>query len=86
MYDIEFAKQAIKDLRRIPKDYASHIVNRIKLVAIDPYGVELDIKKLKATDKAYRLRIGNYRVIYEIEEQKLLVTIIKIQSRGNVYG
>lgn len=85
MYEIEFSKQAIKDLRSIDKNYIATMFEKLKLLAINPYDKTLDIKKLKGL-AAYRLRVGEYRVIYEIEKNKLVITIIKVQSRGNVYG
>lgn len=85
MYEIEFTKQATKDLLRIPKSYSILVIDRIKRMAVDPYSKELDIKKLKGTE-GYRLRVGEYRVIYDLDKKKLIVKIVKIQSRGNVYG
>lgn len=85
MYKVEFTKQAIKDLQRIPKNYTMKIFDRIKLLAKGPFNEGLDIKKLKGV-QGYRLRVGEYRVIYEMEKDKLVINVIKIQSRGNVYG
>ena len=85
MYDIEFTKQALKDLQRIPRNYTVAIFEKIKKLSVNPYNEELDIKKLKGVP-GYRLRVGEYRVVYEIEAKKLVINIIKIQSRGNVYG
>lgn len=86
MYDIEFTKQAMKDLHRIPQNYAVLIIKKIKQLSINPHDTVLATKKLKGIEELYRLRIGNYRIIYEIKDKKLLINIIKIQSRGNVYG
>lgn len=86
MYDIEFTKQALKDLQRVPKNYAVLILKKIKQLSIKPYDKALDVKKLQGIDNAYRLRIGDYRVIYEIENKKLLINVVKIQSRGSVCG
>lgn len=86
MYNIEFTKQAMKDLHRIPQNYATLIIKKIKQLSINPYDAVLEIKKLKGIEEVYRLRVGDYRVIYELEDKKLLINIIKIQSRGNVYG
>lgn len=85
MYDIEFTKQATKDLLRIPENYSVLIIDKIKKLAIDPYSKELDIKKLKGID-GYRLRVGEYRIIYDLDKGQLIVQIVKIQSRGNIYG
>ena len=85
MYEVEFNKQAIKDLKRISKNYATLIFEKIKILAKDPSNKALNIKKLKAIE-GYRLRVEEYRVIFEIENNRLIINIIKIQSRGSVYG
>lgn len=86
MYNIEFTKQAIKDLHRIPQDYAVLIFEKVKQLSVNSHNTTLDVKKLQGVEGAYRLRLGHYRVIYEIDDKKLLINRIKIQSRGNVYG
>ncbi|WP_341755862.1 type II toxin-antitoxin system RelE/ParE family toxin [Candidatus Tisiphia endosymbiont of Ptychoptera albimana] len=86
MYNIEFTKQAMKDLHRIPQGYAVLILKKVKQLSINSHNTTLDVKKLKGVEGAYRLRLGDYRVIYEIDDKRLLINIIKIQSRGNVYG
>jgi mRNA interferase RelE/StbE len=85
MYNIEFTKQAIKDLRKIPRNNVSKVIEKIKILSVNPRDSKLDIKQLKGVD-GYRLRVGDYRVIYEIEDAKLIIKVIKVQSRGNVYG
>lgn len=83
MYKIEFTKQAVKDLKLIQKDYQIKILSTIKELALDPFNKKFDVKKLKGTTNSYRIRVGSYRIIYEIENN---ILIIKIQTRGNVYG
>jgi mRNA interferase RelE/StbE len=85
MYNIEFTKQAIKDLRKIPRNNVSKVIEKIKILSGNPRDSKLDIKQLKGVD-GYRLSVGDYRVIYEIEDAKLIIKVIKVQSRGNVYG
>ena len=85
MYEIELGKQALKDLQKLQLKQKELILSKIKLLAVNPYEQNLDIKKLKGIE-GYRMRVGEYRVIYEIINNKLIVRIIKIQSRGNVYG
>lgn len=85
MYNVEFTKQATKDLLCIPNNYSVAIIIKIKKMVVNPYSQELDVKKLKGAE-GYRLRVGEYRVIYNIDSGKLIIQIIKIQSRGNVYG
>ena len=75
MYEVEFNKQAIKDLKRIPKNYATLIFEKIKILAKDPSNKALNTKKLKGIE-GYRLRVGEDRVIYEIENNRLIINII----------
>ncbi len=73
--------------RRIPKNYKSNINRRIEGLKDDPYPTnpELNVVKLGNTEKAYRLRVSNYRILYEIIEHERTIHIYQIGSRGNVY-
>jgi len=83
MYKITFSKDPDKTLRRLPRNLALNITKKIKQLAINPQKMP-NVKKL--TDHpAYRLRIGDWRVLYSIHEDELLIHIIKIKSRGEVY-
>jgi len=83
MYAITFSKQADKMLRRMPKNLALKIAEKIKLLALDPHGMS-NVKKL-TNHPGYRLRIGDWRVIYTTCDSKLIVHVIKIKPRGEVY-
>jgi mRNA interferase RelE/StbE len=85
LYDISFTKRAIKDLRQMPVNYSKKILEKIKVLAQNPYLENNNVKRLKTSDEVFRLRIGDYRVLYEIANKKLLISVIKIQTRGNVY-
>ncbi len=75
----------VKDLKYIPINYAENILKKIKTLAQNPYLENNNIKRLKSKEELYRLRIGDYRVVYEIANDRLLISIIKIQTRGNIY-
>jgi len=85
MYEIKFSKQAVKDLKHIPEGYKKNVLDKIELLGQDPYGKLLDTKKLRGVD-GYRLRVGEYRVLYKMENQTVVVKIIKIKVRGSIYG
>ena len=70
MYTIELMPRAIKELKKLPKKNAEHMVAHIQLME---YGLTGDIKKLTNFTPEYRLRIGNYRVLFEIEEDKIVI-------------
>lgn len=83
MYKITFSKQADKVLRRMPRNVALVIAGKIKDLAESPLRMS-NVKKL--TDHpGYRLRVGDWRVIYTVKEEDLLIHIVKIKSRGEVY-
>lgn len=84
-YSIEFDKNAFKYLQKLDKKTRIRIVHCLQILCEDPFHPELDIKKLQGAYNDFRLRVGPYRVIYTVENQKLLVYVIKIGSRGDVY-
>lgn len=80
---VAYKKKALKALRRMPKQYADRFVasfNQITNGEVD----DLDIKLLQGRD-AYRLRIGGYRAIYEVEGEAINVLVLDIGPRGDIY-
>ncbi len=83
MYKITFSKQADKALRRMPRNVAIIIAKKIKELAESPKRMR-NVKKL--TDHpGYRMRVGDWRVVYTVKEKEVLIHIVKIKSRGEVY-
>ena len=83
-YNIFFKRSAEKELRTIPKPYLSKIVEKIKALSQNPrpQGAQL----LKGEGRYFRLRQGDYRIIYEVDDANQKVTIIKVGHRREVYG
>jgi mRNA interferase RelE/StbE len=81
-YKVEFAKSVRKDFKKIPPLETGSILNAIFELAKDPRPPSS--RKLKG-EKLYRIRIGNYRVIYEIQDERLLVSVIKLGHRKDIY-
>jgi mRNA interferase RelE/StbE len=82
VYEIKYDPKAVKDLQKLDKHEASKILNGIEAYANDP--IKTKIKKLKTPfDGAYRLRIGDYRVIFYEEDELILIS--KIAHRKQVY-
>ena len=81
-YKITFKKSVAKDLREIPKIEVKRILIRIDELSNEPRGD--GCTKLSAQER-YRVRVGLYRIIYEIQDSKLIVQVVKIGHRSNVY-
>lgn len=82
-YRIEFLRTARKELSKLPKDIQQRIAVKIEKLKLNPYSP--GVKALKNGDGRLRFRVGDYRVIYKIEEDKLIVLIVKVGHRRNIY-
>jgi mRNA interferase RelE/StbE len=84
MYQLVFSRQASKTFRRIPTDTAENIRKKLELLANEPYAPNNNVKKL-VERSGYRLRVGDWRVIYEIEDDRLVILIVAVGLRGEIY-
>lgn len=84
MYEILFTKQAHKVLRRMPRNTAKRIRGKIEQLAEDPYAANPNANKLKGRE-GYRLRVGDWRIIYELGEDELVILVLRIAPRGEAY-
>ena len=81
-YRIAFKKSVAKDLRQIPKKDIQRILKRIYGLKEDPRPA--GVEKLSGDEK-YRIRQGNYRILYLIENEIITVTIVIVGHRRDVY-
>jgi mRNA interferase RelE/StbE len=84
VYKIVFTKQAVKSLQRIPRNITDLIREKLAQLAADPFAKHLNVTKLQ-NRPGYRLRVGDWRVIYEIQKEQLVVMVLKVSPRGEVY-
>jgi mRNA interferase RelE/StbE len=82
-YTVEFLPSAQRELAALPKDVQRRIANRIDPLREDPRPA--GTRQLQGEDRFYRLRVGDYRVIYSIEGRRLVVVVVKIGHRREVY-
>jgi mRNA interferase RelE/StbE len=82
-YQVIIDKTATSYLEKLPNNLQARIQTKIDNLADDPR--PSGIKELKGSKGFYRLRVGSYRVIYTIIDNLLLVTVLRIGSRGDVY-
>jgi mRNA interferase RelE/StbE len=81
-YRLLFKKSVTKDLRPIPKIDIARILKRIETLSADPRSPGCE--KLSGQER-YRIRQGTYRIIYEIEDDTLIVVVVRVGHRGEVY-
>ncbi len=84
MYRIIFSKEAAKSFQQVPYAIAKRIRKKLEALAENPFSSHLQVKKLAGRD-GFRLRIGDWRVIYEIQNDRLIILVLKIASRAKVY-
>ena len=81
-YKLEIKKSATKEIEHLPLDDCRRVVAKIQGLVMQPrpFGCE----KLTGEEK-YRIRQGNWRVLYEIDDEELIVTVVKIAHRREAY-
>lgn len=84
MFRIEYSKSARKALKSMPRNTARLVVEKVEALAANPLAPNNNVKKLR-NHPGYRLRVGDLRVVYLLQEQVLLITVVKIAPRGEVY-
>jgi len=84
VYKITYTTQAAKVLLKMPRNTANLIREKLDQVAVDPFASIANAKKLQGR-AGYRLRIGDWRVIYEINKDEVVIIVMKIATRGEVY-
>jgi mRNA interferase RelE/StbE len=84
MFTLRYSKQAIKTVAKMPQGIAVKIRNELNIIAMDPSGYRGDWKPMQGTPY-WRLRVGDWRAICEIIDNELIIYVLKIGSRGDVY-
>lgn len=81
-YELAFKKSVAKDLRELPKVAVKRILQRIRSLGENPRPPGCE--KLSGQER-YRIRQGAYRIVYEIHDHVLLVVVVKVAHRRDVY-
>ncbi len=82
-YTVEFKQSASKTLRKLPRSVQKRIVE--KLTKMEDALPPMNETKLKGNNPFHRVRVGDYRIIYEIENDILVILVIKIGHRKDIY-
>lgn len=84
-YAFRFTTAAQRQIRAIDRPEAMRILTALTALGDDPYREDADIKKLTGPSGLYRLRVGSYRVAYQINDGELVILVVKVGDRRDVY-
>ncbi|TDI44777.1 MAG: type II toxin-antitoxin system RelE/ParE family toxin [Acidobacteria bacterium] len=82
-YKIEISRSAKKQLKKLPREDQQRVVKAILELAGEP--LPRGVRKLAGYDDVFRIRVGRYRIIYSVSSGKLVIIILMIGHRKNVY-
>jgi mRNA interferase RelE/StbE len=82
-YNVTFAPAADRQLRKVPEDVQRRVVRAVELLEDEPRPV--GAVKLTGEENLWRIRVGTYRVVYAIDDERLLVVVVRVRHRKDVY-
>ena len=83
MYRVEIHREAKKEIENLSSDMKERIIQLLVYLQTTPYPFrDYDLKKLKGLPNVYRIRLGNYRVSYHIDDKEKLIIIIRSKKKG----
>ena len=82
-YQVDFEPRAFREVRRLPQHHVGRIMDRIRGLATEPRPPGCE--KLRGPDNSWRIRAGDYRVVYRVDDAARVVTIARVGHRRDVY-
>jgi mRNA interferase RelE/StbE len=82
-YEIQWKHSAEKDLRGIDRQFISRILEAVNSLSDDPFPSQH--RKLQSSESSYRIRIGDYRVIYQADIENKIIVIYHVRHRKDIY-
>lgn len=82
-YRIEFAAKAARQFSALDRGLQTRLARRIDTLAANPR--PQGVKKLSGEEDLYRLRVGDYRILYQIQERRLVVLVVGVGHRSEIY-
>lgn len=84
-YTIRWRERAVRQLRAIPQPTALTILRELTLLGDNPRRPDSNVKKLAGYEDRYRLRVGDYRVIYDVMDGQLVILVLGVGHRREIY-
>ena len=82
-YEVEFTTSAAKEFRNLERTIQKRILKKVEPLSVNPR--PSGSKKLVGSEDSYRIRIGDYRVVYEVNDGTLTVLVMRVRHRREVY-
>ena len=82
-YKLVWKSSAVRDLRALPKDVIIKILTMAETLIHNPYPV--GFKKIQGAHQTYRLRFGDYRLVYEVRGNELVIQVLRVGHRREIY-
>ncbi|MEM8638057.1 MAG: type II toxin-antitoxin system RelE/ParE family toxin [Cyanobacteria bacterium P01_G01_bin.54] len=82
-YQVTIARSAQKSLTKLPQSVCDRILEQIDYLQTEPR--PSGVRKLKGQTKSWRLRVGDYRIVYDVDDQARQIDIVRIRHRQDVY-
>lgn len=82
-YSIEWKRSATKELRQLPKEVVMRVLEAVEGLRINP--LPTGVRKLSGAEHTYRIREGSYRIIYSVYASRLIIEVIRVGHRKDVY-
>ncbi len=82
-YRIDWKPSALKELKKIDRQFIPRVVQTVEGLAANPFPA--GVRKIQGGEHSYRIRIGDYRIIYQIFKAKLIIEIIRVRHRKEAY-
>ncbi|MHB1926713.1 MAG: type II toxin-antitoxin system RelE family toxin [Leptospirillum sp.] len=82
-YKVVWKRSAEKELRKLPKEIIRKLLDQVSMLSRDPFPA--GVKKIVNTESVFRLRAGDYRLIFRVEQSKLIIEVILVGHRRDVY-
>ena len=83
-YNIEWKHSAARELRKLPRQAVLRILQAVEQLATEPYPP--GVRKLVGAQHTYRIRVGDYRVVYNVVSSTLIIQIIRVGHRREIYN
>ena len=82
-YTIEWKSSAVREIKRLEGQIVERVVGAVEALAGNPFPP--GARKLRGSRRTYRIRVGDYRIVYEISQSRLAIQIVRVRHRKDVY-